>query len=89
MNNPFFVLTSDDNEIIGVIRNPKWIHALGGIDLHDSIYNALNEHYDAPIFDIKIHDRWFDIIGPITIAANISEENEDPSEFRLIKAWQY
>lgn len=100
MTNPFFVLTSDENEIIAVIHNPSKHFSKEKCELHkdaiyeklkESVVRAVEEHYDLKCSDIAIPSDFTDYHKPIDFKVYMGQESEEAFDgtFTLTMAWDY
>lgn len=100
MTNPFFVLTSIENEIIGVIHNPSIKKVLAANEkvkayqyalIKKSVVNCLEHHYDLKCNDITIPSDFADFHKPIEFRAYMGEDTQEAFDglFTLTMAWYY
>ena len=96
MNNPFFVLTSSENEIIGVIHNPTLPHterarAIIIETIIDKVQKAMESHYDRDCPKSPITESLLDDYRPIEFKLTIGDDEQDMFDetFTLTPAWDY
>lgn len=97
MNNPFFVLTDDDNQnqVIAIIRNEP-LEAPPGEEedqdyLKDRIRLAVKSQYDCDPTLITIPEEWKEMHKPIPILVDFLNEmnREETLGLTLTMAWDY
>lgn len=99
MNNPFFVLITDENEVIGIIHNPSKNFKKDKVELKkdviyeklkDSVVTCLEHHYDVECSAIEIPKDFADWHKPIDIKAYMGEDqNAFTKPCTLTMAWDY
>lgn len=99
MNNPFFVLYTDENEFIGIIRNPLKSLSKEEIEsfkdviydkLTQSVVTCLEHHYDVQCSNIEIPKDFADWHKPVDITAYMGDDqNAFTKPCTLTMAWDY